>query len=384
MCSYMAMFPPTLPHYFVRWLTEVGDVVYDPFSGRGTTVLEACLLGRIGLGSDASPLAWVLSSAKAQPPDASNLHRRLSELRRDYQKARTADVPDHIRLLFSKRTLAQLVWLQQELQMQRKTDRYLMAVILGVLHANARSDGTPRGLSVAMPNTFSMAPRYVSRYVKAHRLRPPDADVFDAVEDRLQVLGRPGDAYAMGRAWLQDVTQPIHWPADVGRAKLIFSSPPYLQVMKYGKLNWLRLWMLGAEPPAVDSKLFASASLPSYLSFMHSALKSLRNRVRNDGYACLVIGDVRRGDAQLNLAREVAQHSLPGTGFTLLRSISDHLPIERKVSRIWGPTRGRATKVDRILVLGGSRASKLPPAPRINWERVRTREHVDGRSYREA
>jgi len=254
--------------------------------------------------------------------------------------------------------------------MQRKTDRHLMAVLMGVLHANARSDGTPRGLSVAMPNTFSMAPRYVSRYVTAHRLRPPDVDVFDAILNRLDVLGTPGSAYTAGRAWRQDVTRPIRWPADLGRAKLVFSSPPYLQVMKYGKLNWLRLWMLGAEPTDVDSKLFASASLTRYLSFMHTALRSLSKRVRSDGYACLVIGDVRRGDEQLNLAREVARHSVPGTGFTLLRSISDHLPTEQKVSRIWGPTRGRATKVDRILVLGRPQALTLPPAPRITWERV--------------
>src|SRR5688572_33385007 len=70
LCSYMAMFPPSLPHVFIRWLTKPGDVVYDPFSGRGTTVLEACLQGRIGLGSDANPLAWILTSAKAHPPTA--------------------------------------------------------------------------------------------------------------------------------------------------------------------------------------------------------------------------------------------------------------------------------------------------------------------------
>src|ERR1700730_8695366 len=68
LCSYMAMFPPTLPHVFIQWLTRVGDVVYDPFSGRGTTTLEACLLGRKGLGSDRNPLAWILTAAKADPP----------------------------------------------------------------------------------------------------------------------------------------------------------------------------------------------------------------------------------------------------------------------------------------------------------------------------
>src|SRR5438128_1798152 len=81
LCSYMAMFPPSIPHVFIRWLTAPGDIVYDPFSGRGTTVLEACLQRRVGYGSDANPLAWVLSAAKADPPTRRSLTRRLRQLR---------------------------------------------------------------------------------------------------------------------------------------------------------------------------------------------------------------------------------------------------------------------------------------------------------------
>ncbi|MBX3328698.1 MAG: hypothetical protein KF682_22720 [Nitrospira sp.] len=43
LCSYMAMFPPMLPRVFIEWLSKPGDVVYDPFSGRGTTLLESLL-----------------------------------------------------------------------------------------------------------------------------------------------------------------------------------------------------------------------------------------------------------------------------------------------------------------------------------------------------
>lgn len=370
MCSYMAMFPPTLPHYFVRWLTEPGDVVYDPFSGRGTTVLEACLLGRVGLGSDANPLAWVLSAAKAQPPRLDSAVRRLAQLRRSYRPPSTSSVEDHVRLLFSKRTLGQLVWLREELQLADRTDRYLMALLLGMLHANARADGTPRGLSVAMPNTFSMAPGYVSRYVKRHRLEPSRADVFDVLERRVTELGMAGKSFVTGHVWRQDILDEMRWPSGTRKASLVFSSPPYLQVMKYGKLNWLRLWLLGHRPKAVDEDLFASASLVRYLEFMRRTLESLRQHVKHDGYVCLVIGDVRKGDEQINLAREVARHCLSGSGLRLLRTIADHLPTQHKVSRIWGQTRGRATKVDRILVLGNHRAPDLPPAPKIDWTRA--------------
>src|ERR1043166_9115219 len=80
MCSYMAMFPPSMPHVFSKWLTNPGDLVYDPFCGRGTTVLEACVQGRIGVGSDANPLACALTSAKANPPTAAALTKRIAQL----------------------------------------------------------------------------------------------------------------------------------------------------------------------------------------------------------------------------------------------------------------------------------------------------------------
>ena len=30
-CTYMAMFPPELPHYFIKRFTKLGDTVLDPF-----------------------------------------------------------------------------------------------------------------------------------------------------------------------------------------------------------------------------------------------------------------------------------------------------------------------------------------------------------------
>src|SRR5215471_17470245 len=44
--SYRACFKPQLPRFFIERLTRPGDIVYDPFMGRGTTALEAALLGR--------------------------------------------------------------------------------------------------------------------------------------------------------------------------------------------------------------------------------------------------------------------------------------------------------------------------------------------------
>jgi hypothetical protein len=363
----MAMFPPSMPHFFVRWLTQPGDVVYDPFSGRGTTVLEACLLGRIGLGSDANPMAWTLTAAKSNPPPRDMLERRIGELRKSMRPRSTLQVPDRIRILFHPATLSQLVWLQSRMSLLRGDDRFIYAVLLGILHANARSDGTPRGLTVAMPNTFAMAPNYVSNYIRRYRLKACEVDVLAAVEARIERLELPSADFIRGSSWMQDVTTPIIWPKETRKAKMIFASPPYLQVMKYGKLNWIRLWLLGHEPSNVDSELFTSSSLTKYLKFMSSAIGGMERRVRPDGYICLVIGDVRQGTSTVNLAYEVAKHCIGRTGLRVLQVLDDHLPIQHKVSRIWGKTRGHATKTDRILILGRPKAHKLPAFPKIDW-----------------
>ena len=66
--SYRACFKPQLPRFFIERLTQPGEVVYDPFMGRGTTVLEAALLGRVPCGCDINPLSVVLTRPRLRPP----------------------------------------------------------------------------------------------------------------------------------------------------------------------------------------------------------------------------------------------------------------------------------------------------------------------------
>jgi site-specific DNA-methyltransferase (adenine-specific) len=273
-------------------------------------------------------------------------------------------------MLFSSDTLGQLLWLRQELQLRRKTDRFLLAVLAGALHKNADTMGRPRGLTVAMPNTFAMSPGYVAKYIARHRLVPPDVDVISFLEERTRTLRWPDEAFRRGRGWLHAVEHDIAWPTDVKHARLIFASPPYLQVIKYGKYNWIRLWLLGFQGKVVDQQLFASSSLTRYLGFMQSAICRLRGVLRDDGYMCFVIGDVRRGDRYMNLARAVARHCVQGTDLRVVGTLTDRIPVKHKVSRIWKGNEGRATKTDRILVLAAPRASEPTGAPEVSWARV--------------
>ncbi|MBM3133981.1 MAG: site-specific DNA-methyltransferase [Chloroflexi bacterium] len=65
--AFAAKFPPQLPRAFIRGLTLPGETVLDPMMGSGTTIVEALLEGRQGIGLDLDPLAVQLSQVKTMP-----------------------------------------------------------------------------------------------------------------------------------------------------------------------------------------------------------------------------------------------------------------------------------------------------------------------------
>ena len=65
--AFPAKFPPQLPRAFIEELTAPGDIVLDPMVGSGTTIVEAFLSGRRGIGFDIDPMALRLCRAKVTP-----------------------------------------------------------------------------------------------------------------------------------------------------------------------------------------------------------------------------------------------------------------------------------------------------------------------------
>ena len=183
-CSYLAMFPPNLPCYFIQTYTQEGDIVLDPFSGRGTTVTESVYLNRKAIGSDLNPLALILSKAKVDVPSKTHIIKRLKQLEEKFKSTPMISITsqeDKIKMIFHCRTLRQLIFLQENLNWKKsKADNYITAMILGILHGGSKSY-----LSVQMPNTFSMSPNYIDRYIKKHKLVKEYRDVFARLHQKL-------------------------------------------------------------------------------------------------------------------------------------------------------------------------------------------------------
>ena len=348
LCSYMAMFPPSVPHYFIDRYSKVGDKVLDPFSGRGTTVLEACFMDRIGIGNDKNPLAFLLTKAKSSVPQRGRIVSRLERLEREFDpnKISIQNEEEKIRMIFSNHTLKQLVFLKNKLNWKRSNvDAFIAAMILGVMHG--KSNGY---LSLSMPNTFSMSPNYIKNFVAKHNLKRPNRNAFEILRNKLdRCYQKPRKN---GKANFQDVRRMTK--VKDSSIDLIVTSPPYTRVIRYGQFNWIRLWFLEKRGKEVDKDLFFTQSLPKYSDFMSETLKEFRRVLKPGGKAVLVIGDVkdRTSEKVLNLAQSVWENCAKPTGFSLIEPITaDLISDGTKVSKIWGDKRGNATKIDRVLIL---------------------------------
>ena len=394
MCSYLASFPAALAHAFIARYSRPGDVVLDPFSGRGTTPLQAAAEGRIGVGNDLNPFAHLLTAAKVEGATRGEALTRLTGLRLAWRAdadawtalgARvsadpTADdavvpvagsggrpdagaeaVPVEVALAFHPRTLAQLLFVRSVLDLDNRVDRFLAAALTGILHGRSASY-----LSTLMPNTFSMAPRYVRDFAAKTSFSSPERDVFDSLGAKVERLHRQAMPSTPGVALLGDardaslrVRAELRRRGLPDRARLVVTSPPYLRVVKYGYYNWLRTWLLGFDAREIDRTLDDAHHREPYLVFLREVLAGLRSALTDDAVVVLVIGDVETDRGReirggVGLAERVWEQAAAPEGYRLAGVARDDIAANRKMTRLWGDEAGRATKTDRILVLGAT------------------------------
>tara|TARA_Y100001968_G_scaffold333490_1_gene396625 strand:+ start:2066 stop:3526 length:1461 start_codon:yes stop_codon:yes gene_type:complete len=344
MCSYMAMFPPELPHYFIERFTKDGDTVLDPFCGRGTAPVEAAAQGRHGIGNDLNPLAVALTRGKLSNPSLNDVLSRIDELEAEYDPhewKHFSGAPRKIRMIFHIKTLRQLMFLKRELDWSVPgTDAFLTAVLMGAMHGSSKGF-----LSLPMPNTFSMGWGYIASKIAEDPVKwsRPDRDAFEVLRERVRRQLAKGRLPGSGETIYGDVRE-LDRKVVHGTVQLLFTSPPYLKVIKYGLYNWIRLWFLtdSGSHKEVDEVLDDTHALAEYLDFMRDTMTAtLPLMDRERGISCWAIGDVKG----LNLAWAVWHHAVRGIEvkaddgstlrYKLIAIVEDNIPDEQKVTKIW-------------------------------------------------
>ncbi|MBM3473365.1 MAG: DNA methylase [Armatimonadetes bacterium] len=361
LCPYFAMFPEDFARSRITEYTVPGDLVLDPFSGRGTTLLEALLLGRSAAATDVNPVAYCVTGAKAEAPTLPEVSERLSALEDDFVghpheelQAQRLGLSSFFRSAFYWATLHQLLYLRRALRWRKDScDRFIAALCLGSLHGER--DKRTKYFSNQMPRTISTKPEYSVRYWRANRLRPHKRDVFAILRERA-MYRLAGERPALtGRVALADARDAARVFPDIrGQAKVVVTSPPYYDVTNFEEDQWLRLWFLGYSPRPTYGSISRDdrhVRKAAYWKFLAEAWQGISPLVAGDavlvcrlGGRGLGVGELKRGLLQS------LTHAFPGA--RLVRA-PQQSPIHNRQTRSFRPgSTGCRYEWDFVLELG--------------------------------
>ena len=344
--SYRACFKPQLPRFFIERLTDSGDVVFDPFMGRGTTLLEAVLLGRDVIGNDVNPLSRVLVEARLDPPTLPEVAARLECLALDEPTKR----PAGFEVFFDERTLNQLCRLRAYLAERRasghadKVDRWIQMVAINRL----------TGHSKGFFSVYTLPPNQAAsiesqRKINARRGQQPEyRDVAQLIQRKTRALLRDAEAQApKGRSrgfFQQAVDAPFEY--DGPPVALAVTSPPFMDVVNYKKDNWMRCWFVGVDPDAI--RITQTRKLAEWKALVRGVLESVAAIARPGGVFAFEVGEIRRGSLLLDrVVAEVAQE----TAWEPVCVVINEQTFT-KTSNMWGVDNNkRGTNSNRIVVM---------------------------------
>ena len=352
--SYRACFKPELPAFFVDRLTKPGDVVYDPFMGRGTTLLEAALRGRVPFGNDANPLSSMLLRPRLSPPRQSEVEARLEAIDLSIGGE---DAPRELLAFYHEDTLREIAALRAWL-LARERDGALDAVDdwIRMVTVNRLTGHSPGFLSVyTMPPNQAVSVESQLRINAKRRQEPPRRDLRAVVAKKSKALllavsddDRARLAASSAAALLcaeQAGSTPSIRDASVD---LVVTSPPFLDIVQYKDDNWLRCWFCGIDADAVQITM--ARTVDAWAASMRAAFLELRRVVKPGGHVAFEVGEVRRGSVRLE---EVVLPVAVAAGF-VPELVMIHAQKFTKTANCWGiGNNDKGTNTQRVVVLRG-------------------------------
>ena len=345
--SYRACFKPQLPRFFIERLTQPGDVVYDPFMGRGTTPVEAALLGRVPFGNDINPLSLTLTSPRFCPPTVDQINERLCEI----NLADHDELPEDLLVFYHPETLREICALKKHFQRKKNLDAldsWLRMVALNRL----------TGHSAGFFSVYTLPPNQAISLVSQIKINskrnqtPPRRDVTSLLlKKSKQLLSDVTPQVRDTLSRVADRARLINSPADQTPAlpndsvALVVTSPPFLDVVQYADDNWLRCWFLGIDAKSVA--LTVPKKLDAWAGVMTAVLRELHRVLKPSGHVAFEVGEVHGGKTKLEetvLACGVAAGLKP-----LLVVINDQKFT--KTANCWGVSNmDKGTNTNRIVV----------------------------------
>lgn len=344
--SYRACFKAQLPEFFIARLTHAGDVVFDPFMGRGTTLIQAGLMSRGCAGNDINPLSILLTRPRLRPITVEQVRKALGTIDWTNGEIKRND----LLAFYHPKTLVKLealkTWIRQETSGEGFNRNPLVDWIrmVALSRLSGHSPGFFSGRS--LPPNQAVSVKSQLKINERLGVQPPERDVEQIIVRKSASLLRDGcvprfveSSLHVRAAW--DVPEIADESVD-----LVVTSPPFLDVVQYAADNWLRCWFADIDPStvAIDTHRTEDA----WTQMVHRVLQEQARIVKPGGYVAFEVGEVRSGRVLLE---------------RLVWSAADGLPFDRlgvminqqeftKTANCWGIVNGaKGTNTNRIVLL---------------------------------
>ena len=340
--SYRACYKPQLPAYFIQSFCKKGDTVYDPFMGRGTTLIEAQLHGKRAIGNDVNPLSKVLTAPRLYPPTLIEIEKRLQEI----HLSTNEEIDEELLVFFHEDTLQEIYgWRNYFKQEQLDTvDAWLQMVACSRL----------TGHSTGFFSVFTLPPNLAASVTSQRRInekrkqKPEYRDTKALIHRKSKQLLR----HSLPKYFRRDNAVILTESADSTpqieneTVDLVITSPPFLDTIDYMQDNWLRMWFCDIE--IEQGKIWQLKSLEDWVARMTGVFVELRRVLKHGGRVAFEVGEVRNGTILLENA--VAKASLDA-GLTPEELIINTQEFT-KTANCWGiSNNSKGTNSNRIVIL---------------------------------
>ena len=345
--SYRACFKPQLPGFFIEYLTQAGDAVYDPFMGRGTTPVQAALMGRRPIGNDVNPLSVLLTRPRLNPPTLAEVAARLEQGAWD----REVHEPIGFDLLafYSPTTLRHIcalrAWLLERGGNGAPPDR--VDDWIRMVAINRLTGHSPGFFSVyTLPPNQAVSPQSQRKINQQRGQTPPDRDIRRLILKKSKSLLADGPMPRAEGVLL--TTASAHKTPEIENAsvQLVVTSPPFLDIVQYADDNWLRSWFAGIDVSGVGIAHHRTEA--AWQSMVRDTLIELARVVRPGGYIAFEVGEVRGGKVLLERLVWEAAVGLPLDRLFVMVNKQEFT----KTANCWGvQNNAKGTNTNRIVIL---------------------------------
>ena len=365
---FAAKFVPQIPRYLIPLFTKKYELVCDPFCGSGTSLVEAMLLNRHGIGIELNPIGAIVSKVKTTPLSVKQLNIINSFLEEIEVKKKFTCNGVHGDLLNKRDNIKyeNIEDLTASLQFPNKYHWFKKDVLNAVLYIKKYIDVVDdldvrdfllvalSSIIVKVSNQESET-RYaaIDKNVKA-------SDVFSLFNSKVR------DMFKRMIEFIKYIDKKVEvkiYNTDTRRVDFIpensvdfiITSPPYPNTYDYYLYHKLRMIILGFDYKPIQKAEIGSRhkhsskneNIDSYLNDMKHCLNIFSHMLKPGKYLIIVIGDAFiKGEKYSGY--ELIQDISSSTYFKIVEHIYYDLDM---ISKFFNKSFRKKGKKEHIIIL---------------------------------